>query len=261
MIKINHFYRYMRQIFILSHANAVTYRADYFLRIIRSIFEVAVTYILLMSIYTHTSRLVGWTYAETLVLFAFVQIIFSLVMMWFGSIQFIFDDIRTGKLDRMLLQPMNSLFLASTRFCYITNIFRLLLGFFILLIALPQVTLTFSPLMIVATIISLVSAMYLCYALFALASIVAFWSYNNELWFLMDTLSSSLRYPVDVMSVGVRWIFYLIPVAFIATVPAKALLGKDYTLALISPLIALLVYYLLKKVWERGVRQYEGASI
>ena len=70
------------------------------------------------------------------------------------------------------------------------------------------------------------------------------------------------RFPMAAYPAVYRLVFtYVVPIAFLTTVPAEALLGRSTsTWLLASPVVAVIAFVLARLVWGRALRSYTGAS-
>jgi ABC-2 type transport system permease protein len=258
---LNHYAGVVRQLIILSQESAFEYRTDYILRLVRAVTDILVVIVVIQSLYIHTSSIAGFSRAEALIVYALYQMITSTVLIFFG---YGIDDlprlILTGKLDMHLTKPIDSQFLAGANIIYITHIYRAITGLmvFIYAINLEPLTITISSLML--TSVSLVAAGVIFYSLSMGVSILSFWTFSNELQELSYTITSTSRLPTAFFPPVIQKIFLIIPLAFIATIPSLALLNKNILLPAISPLVALITFYLTRRLWHKGLQSYQSAS-
>ena len=104
---------------------------------------------------------------------------------------------------------------------------------------------------------------FIFYNLFFIFTTTNFWFINL---FNLDDLFSQVidlgRYPVHIFRGGAKLFFvYLVPVAFIATFPVQALLGKaGFEMIFIGALIALLMFVTSQWFWQYALRHYQSAS-
>ena len=261
MKKIKKYIKISLKILSMSHQRATAYRADYVLRVLRAFLDVGVAYVSINVFYFRSPSILGWNKWEALVVYGFFQTISTLVFIFSGyGISTLAREIIWGSLDRLLTQPIDSQFFASFKISYVTNIFRLVFGLLILFLALSNLGITYSPLQIIMTIISSLSSVIIYYSLTFGVTVLSFWTFSYELGELMSTITSITRFPTDFFSKGIKFAMHIVPLAFISTVPAKVLIWKNYSLAAISPIIALISFILIRKLWHLGLRSYQSAS-
>ncbi len=259
-----HKLRYQKTIFQIikmSHQQAIAFRVDYLLRIIRALMDIGLTFIVISLFYLHAEKIGGWNKYEVSVVFALFQMISSGVFMCTGyGIEQLKNLITYGKLDRYLAQPIDSQFAASSQMIFITMGFRVV--FAVAILAYALVSLHYSPslLQIALTVVSTISSLAIYYSFLFIASSLAFWIFSGEMWQLAETVTRIGRYPVGFFPKREQVILHLVPLAFISTIPAQALLGKTIFLALISPVIGLIMLKITRLVWNAGLRSYQSAS-
>lgn len=245
----------------MSYQTAATYRVDFTLRIIRALLEVFVFVIVISVLFSHNPTLAGWSQHQTMLVFSLALLIGSLAMfIWGSGLEDLDREIVNGTLDRFLLQPMDAQWLASTRVMYITNLFRLLFNFGFLIYVLLKLQINFQLFSLVLFLINLISALVIYYSVMFIASSISFWSFSGELFYLFNSLTSIVRYPLDIFHQGLKLLFTFIPLIFIATIPAQILISRPSFLAFLSPLTAIATFLFTRFLWHQGLKHYESAS-
>jgi ABC-2 type transport system permease protein len=116
--------------------------------------------------------------------------------------------------------------------------------------------------------VSLALAMLLasCLLLYALWFVLAASSiWFVKIWNATEVLRSTLaagRYPVQAYPIGLRiFLTFVLPVAFLTTVPAEALLGRATPAELVgSLLVAATAAVLSRRFWHFALAHYTSAS-
>ena len=112
-------------------------------------------------------------------------------------------------------------------------------------------------------LIPMLSAAVLLYALwFTLASTSIWFTKIYNATEVLRGLLDAGRYPMGAYPVAYRFVFtFVVPVAFVTTVPAEVLLGRSSTSFLLaSPIVAVIALIVSRLVWQRALRSYTGAS-
>ncbi len=174
---------------------------------------------------------------------------------WFAG------TVREGRLDDLLLQPAPSIFLASLGACHPWGLAQVALGLATVafgargLEALPTVG------GVLAWAVLLAAGVAITWASRVLLACLAFWAPYVEPDVLYDAFWQLGRYPVGIYHPAVRALLTaVVPVAFIATIPARALTrgaGPPLLLGLAAALGAVLAARL---VWRAGLRRYTSAT-
>jgi ABC-2 type transport system permease protein len=172
------------------------------------------------------------------------------------------EHVRRGTLDFLLTKPFDAQLLVSLRHLSVSNLLDPLLGLALtgVGLALSGQGLSFARLGSFALL--LVAAMLLLYALtvvlMAGAVILVAAEELGQISFAVVELS---RFPVQLYRDPVRSVLTIVPVAFLTTLPAEALLGRlDPTMLLLAPLVAIGAAVVARLVWRRSLRSYTGAS-
>ncbi|MFN7162256.1 MAG: ABC-2 family transporter protein, partial [Fimbriimonadales bacterium] len=84
----------------------------------------------------------------------------------------------------------------------------------------------------------------------------------ENLWVLSDVFAQIGRFPTDVFERALRRVFtYILPIAFLATIPTKALLGKVSAGFLLFALAWGVVFFVAGRLfWKFALRSYTSAS-
>jgi len=112
-------------------------------------------------------------------------------------------------------------------------------------------------------LVLLVSAVLILYSLWFLLAALSVWFV--KVWNATEVLRSVLvagRYPVSAYPPALRLLFtFVLPVAFLTTVPAEALMGRgSLAWALGSMLMAVLALGGTRLFWQFALRHYTSAS-
>jgi ABC-2 type transport system permease protein len=97
---------------------------------------------------------------------------------------------------------------------------------------------------------------------FALAALSIWFVKVHNVTYLLRSFMEAGRYPVTAYPLAYRLFFtFVLPVAFLTTVPAQAMLGRAawYSWGL-AALLALLLSVLARNAWRFSLRSYTSAS-
>ncbi len=121
------YWRYLITLISMSFASVAHYRVDFLLRIVRSIFEIAIGWITIEVLYQNTVVVWGWSRWGMLLVYTLASVVVALVMFIAGSgLESFYRKVQLGTLDYDLTRPMDAQWLASVWIIYITNSFRVL---------------------------------------------------------------------------------------------------------------------------------------
>ena len=214
--------------------------------------------------YFYTDHLGGWVWEEALIVLG----LFAVVMGFIDSclrpnIREIVEMIRTGTLDFVLLKPINSQFHASLRHFVVWKLFDVVSGIGLIIFAYIQLGKTPSLIELLTFGAMVITALIIVYSLLILIVTTSFWfvDVKNMVEFIYILFQAG-RFPITVYPQPVRFILtFVIPVAFITTIPAEAILGQlKVTFFILSFILSSSLLLLSTFIWKRALRQYTSAS-
>ncbi|MEU8298762.1 ABC-2 family transporter protein [Micromonospora sp. NPDC048909] len=210
-----------------------------------------------------TGAVAGWTHAEVLVV---IGLFFALnglrQALLQPNLERMTEYVRQGTLDFLLTKPFDAQLLVSLRHLRVNNLLDPVLGLVLTAVGVGLSGRGVSVAPLAAFLLLLVCAMLLMYALtlalMALAVLLVAADELDRVGFAFVELS---RFPVDLYRNPVQTVLTVVPVAFLTTYPAAALLGRlDAYLLLLSPAVAAGAVVLATLAWRRSLRSYAGAS-
>jgi ABC-2 type transport system permease protein len=258
--------RYLKLIGIFAGASVAAkleYRANFVVGIFESFFRAMAAVLGLSFLYGDGKGLGGWSQNEALVLVGIFTLIGGATSVGiFPNLRRIGESVRTGSMDFTLLKPLDSQFLVSTREIDIFQIPEMLIGSGFIAYGLIQLGLA-NALNIVLALALLIAALAIVYSICFMLSTIAFWfvRVENTLELFWGFYQAS-QFPITAYPGWVRIMFtFFIPVAFITTVPAEALLGRvSLTNVGFAVGFAVLLLGISRWFWRFGLRSYTSAS-
>ncbi|MDZ4743399.1 MAG: ABC-2 family transporter protein [Verrucomicrobiota bacterium] len=222
-------------------------------------------------IFLHTKEVAGWNKWQVVMLFGahhmtsqFFQAFF------FMNLTNLPELIRTGKLDFILLQPMNAQFAVSVQKFGFDNLINGFVGLVFVAYACMKLGFVPSLLQIVLFFAGILLAMCIHYGMMMLLSSISFWIIKAQgLVYGYYTLMNIARYPDAVFGVAPRLMQFamsiIIPVMVVSNVPVR--LFNDITT---GPNLSLsILFFIGGCVWMMGasalfwrfaLRHYTSAS-
>ena len=250
-------------LFSLSLRRQLAFRADLAFEIVLAMLGLAASLAALGMIYTRTTTLGGWAPGEAIALLGTFQIISALRatfvepnLQWFGK------QVTDGQFDALLTQPAPAIFLASLSSCAPLALAQAGLGGAVVVYGLHLADVTITPIAIGAWLILLLAATAVMWATRAIIAALVFWAFGLSLDVAYDAIWQFGRYPVDIYRRPLRLLLtYVMPVAFIATIPSEALLHLGQLLVVpIAIGVAAGSCLLAHLVWRAGLRRYTSAT-
>jgi ABC-2 type transport system permease protein len=216
-------------------------------------------------IYQHTENIATWTKWEVVMLMGashFIQQIFTAIFL--TNCTQLSEYIRTGKLDFMLLLPVNTRFLVSFRQVDLGGFVNAATAIAVMAYAGSQLDLQPRPAQLAGFTLLTLASILIHYSLMLSLAATSFWTVRAQgiVWGYYN-LFNVARLP-DAAFTGFFRVFFTfaIPMLLVANVPAKLLLQK-----LGSPLemllllgMSLLCFLFSEAAWRFSLRHYTSAS-
>jgi ABC-2 type transport system permease protein len=258
--------RYLRLASILAGASVAVrleYRANFVANLVESLLRAATVVLGLAVLYGDGLGVGGWSYAEATVLIGVFTIIESLMgMTMYPNLRRIAEAVRTGSMDFVLLKPVDGQFLVSAREIDVFRLPDLLIGLGFAIYGMLNVT-TVTLTGILTGMLLMVGSLGIAYALCFMLATLAFWFVRVENTLeLFWGLYRAGQFPITAYPGWVRQLFtFVVPVAFMTTVPAQAIIGKpDWGGALGTLLFATGLLAVSRAFWKFALRSYTSAS-
>ncbi|HZS90716.1 MAG TPA: ABC-2 family transporter protein [Chloroflexota bacterium] len=255
--------RLLGLIFVASLQRELAYRANLAFAGALALVNAAAGAATLAIVYGHTATLAGWHIGEALALLGAYQIVSGLLetfiepnLAWFGG------KVARGELDDVLLRPAPGLLMVSLGSAQPWRLWQAVLGVLTGAVGVAHMAAAPSLIGVLASLVLLMTGVIITWASrIALASL-AFWAPGIALDVFFGAVWQLGRYPVSVYHPVVGWLLtYVIPLAFVATMPARALTrGADLTLVGRGLLVAAMAVGAMTVVWRTGLRRYTGAT-
>lgn len=214
-------------------------------------------------IYRYVDVVNGWTLEKMLLLTA-IYFLVDRIFDSFFEINFgnFVTLVNTGNLDLVLTKPVNSQFVVSLRHFSFAMIFsNLTMIGVIIYLALTY----FSPVywwQVVSFLILLTCSVVITYSLWFMTLLPVFWwGRVDNVQHLFRPFHQLCRIPIDVMGKFRLFLTYVIPLAFVATIPAQSLIGKlSPWLIIYGIFAAVFLLWLSHRLWQFSLKHYTSAS-
>lgn len=235
-----------RRLLTQSLMAALAYLGNGWLIILGTTLEIFSLLAFLEIAFGRTDSVAGWSQSQVFLFYAIYLLESKIFDFLFGSgLPKIGQSIESGRLDMILLRPTRSLFLASFN---VLHFFSLIGAAFALLIigyAAAQAGITITPLGLLAFSLVFVSGLVIHYSIAMMILTLAFWTIRTPFYHLLRNLVSINRLPLDIFGRGWQVFFtFFLPLIFVVTVPAKAMMGLFSQLTYLAPIVALFLLLL-----------------
>jgi ABC-2 type transport system permease protein len=216
-------------------------------------------------IYSHTDHIGDWTKWQVVLLMGtahFIQQVFQ--AFFFTNCVELSDLIRTGRLDFMLLLPVNTRFLISLRKVDLGGFVNATSALAVIIYSLKQLALVPSFLQVLGFALFALMGILIHYALMFLLSTVSFWTVRAQgiVWGYYSLFNISRLPDAAYRGFFKAFFTFVLPMVLVANVPAKVLIAKLHA----SRDLALLVVIMFacaaisEFAWRFSVRRYTSAS-
>lgn len=240
------------------------YRLNFFVQVFQSVLQLGTAIAGLAVIFTYTHSLGGWRPEEVLVLVGVYTLVGGMIgLVIYPSMEQFISSVRDGTLDFTLVKPVDAQLLISVHAVDIWKLIDIGLGIGVLVFALirlgAQVGLSQAALFIGM----LLTGSAIIYSFWLILATLSFWFVRVEnILEIFRSMYEAGRWPVSLYPGWLRFILtFIVPVAFVTTVPAQALTGRlTPDTLLLAAVLAVVLFAVSRFFWKIGLRQYSGAS-
>src|ERR1700736_4330652 len=217
-------------------------------------------------IFANVNQIGDWTKWEVILLVGTHQIIAQIFQaFFFVNIANIPELVRTGKLDSLLVLPVDSQFAVSAKQFSLDSIVNAIVGAAIVILSLSNLHLVPSAISILLYLSALIFGVAVHYSIMLSLAAVSFWIVRAQgLVYGYFNFLNIARYPDVIFPRIFRFIFgWIVPVIIIANIPARLLikpLGQPALLMAHLAIASLIIFWLSRVFWRFALRHYSSAS-
>lgn len=256
--------RLLRLFASLSLQNETAYRLDFLMKIVGAIINLCGELFTLWAIFANARSLAGWGPYEVVVLLGVFRIMVGVIGMSIGpNMRAMMENIRSGGLDYVLVKPVNAQFYVSFRQWVFFRALDAVSGGLLVIVGCVLLSRQVSPATVGLFAITLGAGAVIIYSFWLFLATLTFWFTRlANIEMLFWNVFHAGRYPIDVYNPWIRWFLtFILPLAFLTTIPSQALLGRAQPgTLLISLTVAPAMLLLASAFWRVGLRRYSGAS-
>lgn len=217
-------------------------------------------------VYSHTESIAGWNRWQVMLLVGcshFIQQLFTAFFL--TNISDISEHIRTGRLDFMLLLPVNTRFLISFRKVDLGAFFNAASAVGVMCWSLQNLGHRPSPAAVLGFVVLCLCAITVHYSMMFLLASAAFWIVRAQgvVWSYYN-LFNIARIPEGAIPQGLfRRVFtFVLPMLLVSNVPAQTLLGtlQSPASAFLLVGVSIACFVVSECLWRLSLRRYASAS-
>ncbi len=243
-------------------AAELEYRLNFVIATLTSLGNLAGNLFSLSLFYRTGYTFAGWQWEEALVVLA----VFTMIQGFAGTflapnLSRIVDHVQRGTLDFVLLKPINSQFWLSTRTFSPWGVPDLLFGLVMLGYAGSRLHLGIDSYLLGA--IPLIFGFVSLYSIWFMLGATSIWFVKiYNVTEVLRGLMEAGRFPMAAYPVAYRFFFtFIVPIAFLTTVPSEALLGRaELSWILGGGILAISLLLGSRVFWRFALRFYTSAS-
>ena len=248
---------------VLRHSlsKAGTYRIEVLVRSLRGIFLVVIQVIFINAVMGNQDHFAGWTLDEMYLLAGIFNAVNYVSWSLFSiNLWRLEEKVMKGEFDFLLLKPFSSIFGASFTEFFVDDAMSAISG---LLLVGYYVIKHFAELTILnvgASLIMIICAFFIWFSFELIFASFDFIAIKNGTREIKKQIVGIGKFPVDIWE-GKILFYTLLPIAFVGTVPAQALLGNlDWKYIVMGIAISVLFLFIAKVIWNQCLKRYTGAG-
>ncbi|MFQ3275231.1 MAG: ABC-2 type transport system permease protein [Candidatus Nanohaloarchaea archaeon] len=243
----------------------LVYRTDFILGFTAQAISLATSLAFLTLIFTQVENINGWTFNQMLFLAGLGGFIMNLHHVFLFNVYRLGEAfVVKGKMDRLLVRPLNPLFQVYADDVSDNNLSKLIVNAALILYASSQMSLKLGLTELVYGFLAVASGVMVFAGIYLLFATTAFWTGKSRsaMW-LVFQLSDFRKYPYGIYQVPVQVLLItLVPLAFASFFPATFFLGKDgwQTWQIASLAVGPIFYTIAYSFWKFGLSRYSSTG-
>ncbi len=261
-MNIKLYFRVLQLFWSTAIAAELEYRLNFLIATLSSLVNLLGSVFSLFLFYRTGYTFQGWSWQEALVVLAVFTLLQGVSAAFLvPNLNRIVEQIEQGTLDFVLLKPISSQFWLSTRVISPWGFPDLVFGFLILLYADSQLDLSLQNYLL--SLLPISYGTIILYSLWFMLGATSIWFVKiyNVTEVLRGLLEAG-RYPIAAYPSIYRFFFtFVVPVAFLTTIPAQAILGKGELIWILGAgILAISLLTISHLFWQFALRFYTSAS-
>ena len=256
--------RLYKVMFQTSIARTLAYRASFIVEVIFNSLWLVYFVFIVEVLFGHTDSVAGWSKGGAVMLVGVWSLWDDTLQMFVGKgMRALSLNIDRGDFDLFLTKPVNTLFLASFRQFDPTRLVYAAVDIIIIWYGVSLQSAKLSWEGIAGGAVMLCAAFLLGYSLWVMVVTLSFRFIKiDNIHDLFHSVMMFARNPVEIFGARLRPVlFTVVPLALIANVPARVMLGIFETWQVtLSVSMSILFFVSARQVWQRAIRRYMSAS-
>jgi len=243
----------------------LAYREDFLSGFVAGIMQQLIGVLFVATIFVRVPDIRGWSREEVFFIYGFAQTTLGLFHTFCSNLlemggKYVIE----GRLDQVLLRPLDSLFQVITERIHWEEVSVVLVGLGVMGYAVGRMRMSIEAWQYLATGVLAVSACLVLLGIFVILASLTFW-FNDRggVSNMMLVMQGFSQFPLTIYGRTIQLALTLvIPYGFTAFYPAMHLLGrKEYSaVAWLTPAVAAVVLTAGIFSWRMGLRAYESTG-
>ena len=254
----------LRSFWATALASQLEYQLNGLIDLLAMVGNLAGSLFVISLFYGPGRSLGGWSWEAALVVLGVYTVLDGACTSFLRpNLAMIVTHVQQGTLDFILLKPIDSQFWLSFRTVSPAGLPEIVTGLGLILWAAGKAGASLTPTGCLTAALMLASSLVILYSLWFGLATTSIWFVKT--WNATEVLRAALtagRYPISAYPLGLRSLLTVVlPVAFLTTVPAEAILGRvSGGAAAASLLMAMVCLILCRGFWGYALRFYTSAS-
>jgi ABC-2 type transport system permease protein len=245
------------------------YRTSFVLQVLGVFLISFLDFAAILVIFDNVPQLGGWTVTEVALLYGIGGLAFAFAELAVGHLDGLPTLIRAGNFDLVLIRPRGSLYQVLAGDVRLRQLGKLVQATAVLVYALSSVQVDWTAARVVLIPMSVVSGAAIFSAIWVAAICLVFWAVEGReaVSAFTDAGGFMSQYPIDVFEQWLRrFVVFVVPVAFVAYVPATYILDKPNAVGapsfvgFLAPVVAVVAAVAAGFAWRFAVRHYRSAG-
>jgi ABC-2 type transport system permease protein len=264
MKKIKYYFKVYRMLLRLNLLKLFAYRANFYSSAVTHTVWSIFLIVAIALLTSKSSHVFGWTRNELLLMAGCYTVISSFFYFLFSRGFTDFSNIiHFGRLDSILIKPIDSQFLMTCSHASYTQICRFVIGAGFIFFIFPHTEATFSPLLILWFMLLTIFSVTIMYSFWLTLMTIAIWfTHLDNLKELLLQMNQISRFPQEMYKGASIFLFFaLFPLTLVVVTPIKVLLQKASVNDIVWLVVcAISLFIISRKFWQFALRSYTSAS-
>jgi ABC-2 type transport system permease protein len=267
--RISQSFELYRRLVAAQVRSRLEYRLSFVIDTFSSFAITFVDFVVVLVLFSHITALGGWSLWEVAFLYGLAGISFAIADLFIGHIEDTHLQIRSGQFDVVLLRPVGSLLQVIASDLSIRRLGKMAQATIVFAVALAHLHVHWTIGRAVVLVTSIGSGAVIFGSVWVLGACLTFWTIGSGEVSNSFTYGGNMfaSYPLDIFGSWLRrFLAFVIPLGFVAYLPAVYILDKHDALHLpvalrvAEPPVAAAIATVAGLAWRFSVRHYRSSG-